>query len=98
MAQWLGFGAFPDPAPVQTLLRELRSLKLHSTATNKQKRNEKRISVPCMCRERVRAEVITRPRPRPHRGWGSLGSELPQPPRGGSTSGEPRLRDVKPQD
>ena len=41
MAQWLGFGAFPDLAPVQTLLRELRSLKLHGTATNKQKRSKK---------------------------------------------------------
>ena len=34
--QWLGLGAFTAVAQVQSLVRELRSRKPHSTAKNKQ--------------------------------------------------------------
>ena len=38
MVQWLGLGAFTAMAQVQSLVRELRSCKLHSVAKKKKKK------------------------------------------------------------
>ena len=37
VVQWLGLGAFTDVVQVQSLVRELRSHKLHSMAKKKKK-------------------------------------------------------------
>ena len=39
MIQWLGLGAFTVGGQVQSLVRELRSLKLHGLAKKKKKKN-----------------------------------------------------------
>lgn len=82
MAQWLGFGAFPAPTPVQSLIRELRSLKLHSTATNKQKTKQANLDPIPMQRVSVRRGDSLSCVSQPHCAWGSLAAEFPQLPQG----------------
>ena len=49
MGQWLGHGAFPAGAWVQSQVRELRSSKPHSKAKKKKEREEFNSDVQCKC-------------------------------------------------